>query len=47
MEKDNYAEEINPGDVVYFKDNGKVSKIKSKENAYALAGVVSSPETYG
>lgn len=44
MEKADAEEDIQPGDVVYFNDEGKVTK---EVNAYALAGVVSSEETYG
>lgn len=44
MAKSDTSEDIQPGDVVYFTEEGKVTK---DVNAYALAGVVSSEETYG
>lgn len=44
MAKADAEEDIQPGDVVYFNDEGKITK---EVNAYALAGVVSSEETYG
>lgn len=47
MEKDVYEEDIRPGDVVYFTDSGKVTKWNSYINPNAIAGVVSSEETYG
>ena len=47
MEKENYEEEIEAGDVVYFNDSGKVSKYHEGINPTAIAGVVSSEETYG
>ena len=47
MEKDDYEEDIRPGDVVYFTDSGKVTKWNSYINPNAIAGVVSSEETYG
>lgn len=47
MEKEDYDEVIEPGDVVYFNDSGKVSKYHEGINSTAIAGVVSSEETYG
>lgn len=47
MEKENYDEIIEPGDVVYFTNSGKVTKYNDNINIKSLAGVVSSPETYG
>lgn len=47
MEKEDYDEDIEPGDVVYFNESGKVSKYHEGINATAIAGVVSSEETYG
>ena len=47
MEKENYEEVIEAGDVVYFNDDGKVTKFHEGINPYAIAGVVSSEETYG
>ena len=47
MEKDDYDEVIEPGDVVCFTDNGKVTKVKDCADSYRLAGVVSSEDTYG
>lgn len=47
MEKEDYKEDINPGDVVCFTESGKVTKVKKEEDIYRLAGVVSSKETYG
>ena len=47
MEKEDYDEIIEPGDVVCFIDNGKVTKVKDCADSYRLAGVVSSEDTYG
>ena len=47
MEKEDYDEIIEPGDVVCFTNNGKVTKIKDSLDSYRLAGVVSSEDTYG
>lgn len=47
MEKADYNEIIEPGDVVCFTTNGKVKKVETELDAYRLAGVVSSEETYG
>ena len=47
MEKENYDEEIEAGDVVYFNDEGKVCKWHEGISSTAIAGVVSSEETYG
>lgn len=47
MEKEDYDEIIEAGDVVYFNESGKVSKYHDGINATAIAGVVSSEETYG
>ena len=47
MEKEDYNENIEAGDVVCFTDNGKVTKIKDCADSYRLAGVVSSEDTYG
>lgn len=47
MEKEDYTELIEPGDVVYFTDNGKVTKWNPNISIKCLAGVVSSEETYG
>lgn len=47
MEKEDYNEIIEAGDIVYFTDNGKVTKYKEGINQNAIAGVVSSEETYG
>ena len=45
MEKADREEDIQAGDVVYFTQDGKVTK--QAFNVKALAGVVSSEETYG
>ena len=47
MEKEDYEEFIQAGDVVYFTDSGKVTKYREGINQNAIAGVVSSEETYG
>ena len=47
MEKADYEEVIEPGDIVYFDNNGKVTKWYEGVNSTAIAGVVSSEETYG
>lgn len=47
MEKADYDEVIEPGDVVYFNNEGKVTKWHEGINSTAIAGVVSSEETYG
>lgn len=47
MEKEDYNEIIEAGDVVYFNESGKVSKYHKGINPTAIAGVVSSEETYG
>ena len=47
MEKEDYNEEIEAGDVVYFNDEGKVCKWHEGISSTAIAGVVSSEETYG
>ena len=47
MEKENYDEVIEAGDVVYFTDSGKVTKYKEGINQNAIAGIVSSEETWG
>lgn len=47
MEKEDYNELIEPGDVVYFTNNGKVTKWNPDVRIECLAGVVSSEETYG
>jgi hypothetical protein len=47
MEKEDYDEVIEAGDVVYFNESGKVSKYHDGINATAIAGIVSSEETYG
>ena len=47
MEKEDYNEVIEPGDVVCFTDNGKVTKIKNTEDTLRVAGVVSSLDTAG
>lgn len=47
MEKEDYQENIEAGDVVYFTDNGKVSKFNTDKDRKRIAGIVSSEETYG
>lgn len=47
MEKEDYEEEIEAGDIVYFNGSGKVSKYHDGINQTAIAGVVSSKDTYG
>ena len=47
MEKDNYEEDIQPGDIVYFTSTGKVTKYNENITPTAIAGVVSSDETWG
>lgn len=48
MEKANYAEDIQEGDVVVFTEDGKVTKPNGGESdAYRVAGIVSSKYTYG
>ena len=47
MEKENYNEAINPGDVVYFTDNGKVTKYNSQISTNSIAGIVSDESTFG
>lgn len=47
MEKEDYNEVIEPGDIVCFTDNGKVTKIKNTEDTLRVAGVVSSLDTAG
>lgn len=47
IEKEDYAEVIEAGDVVYFNGSGKVSKYHQGINSNAIAGIVSSEETYG
>lgn len=44
MKKEDREEKIEAGDIVYFTDNGNVTKIP---NMYRVAGIVSSEETYG
>ena len=40
-------EEILPGDVVAFEDDGSVTKVINGKHVFRLAGIVSSEETYG
>ena len=47
MEKEDYDEVIEAGDIVYFNESGKVSKYHEGINPTAIAGIVSSEETYG
>ena len=47
MEKEDYEEDIVPGDIVFFTESGKVSLFHKGINPNAIAGVVSSEETYG
>ena len=47
MEKEDYNEVIEPGDVVCFTDNGKVTKVKNVEDTLRVAGIVSSLDTAG
>lgn len=47
MEKEDYSEVIEAGDVVCFTDNGKVTKVKNVEDTLRVAGVVSSEDTFG
>ena len=47
IEKEDYNEVIEAGDVVYFTDSGKVTKYKKGISDTAIAGIVSSEETYG
>lgn len=47
MEKEFYEENIIAGDIVYFTENGKVTKYHEGISSTAIAGVVSSEETYG
>ena len=47
MEKEDYQENIEAGDVVYFTDSGKVSKFNTDKDRKRIAGIVSSEETYG
>ena len=47
MEKEDYNEVIEPGDVVCFTDNGKVTKVKDVEDTLRVAGVVSSEDSFG
>ena len=44
MKKEDRTENIEPGDIVYFNDNGNVTK---EVNMYSVAGIVSSEDTYG
>lgn len=44
MEKVDRTENIEAGDIVYFNDEGKVTK---SVNMYSVAGIVSSEDTYG
>lgn len=44
MEKVDRTENIEAGDIVYFNDDGKVTK---SVNMYSIAGIVSSEDTYG
>lgn len=47
FEKEDKGEFIEAGDVVYFTESGKVTKYGHGVNPRAIAGVVSSEETYG
>lgn len=47
MEKEDYDEVIEPGDVVCFTDNGKVTKVKDVKDTLRVAGIVSSLDTAG
>ena len=47
MEKEDYNEVIEPGDVVCFTDNGKVTKVKDVKDTLRVAGVVSSEDSFG
>lgn len=47
MEKEDYDEVIEPGDVVCFTDNGKITKVKNTEDTLRVAGVVSSEDSAG
>ncbi len=47
IEKEDYNEVIEAGDVVYFTDSGRVTKYKKGISDTAIAGIVSSEETYG
>jgi hypothetical protein len=47
MEKADYDEVIEAGDIVYFDNTGKVTKYHGGISSTAIAGVVSSEETYG
>ena len=40
-------EEILPGDVVAFEDDGSVTKVVNGKHVFRLAGIVSSEDTYG
>ena len=47
MEKEDYEEVIEPGDVVCFTDSGKVTKVKNIEDTLRVAGIVSSEDSFG
>ena len=47
MEKEDYDEVIEPGDVVCFTDNGKVTKVKDVKDTLRVAGIVSSEDSFG
>ena len=47
MKKSNKDEIINAGDIVFFDNDGNVTKWNATVNIKCLAGVVSSEETYG
>ena len=47
MEKEDYNEVIEPGDIVCFTDSGKVTKVKNVEDTLRVVGVVSSQDTAG
>lgn len=47
MKKSNKEEVINAGDIVFFDNNGNVTKWNATIDIKCLAGVVSSEETYG
>lgn len=47
MEKEDYDEVIEPGDVVCFTDSGKVTKVKDVKDTLRVAGIVSSEDSFG
>ena len=47
MEKEDYNEVIEPGDVVCFTDSGKVTKVKDVKDTLRVAGIVSSEDSFG